>query len=134
METYVSLETAQLLKQLGFNLETYTWYSDRYFREDHTRPNIVWNTYKNTHENYSAPSVNVAQRWLRETKNIEVQVEWYVVINGIINPFEKRQYEYSIQGPIDMPHMCYSENGFKTYEDALETGINKCLKLLLKDD
>ena len=62
-EVYVSLEIAKLLKEAGFDweVEKFWWYDkqDRKYILSILRPKS---------NGYSAPTLEVAQRWLREVK------------------------------------------------------------------
>jgi hypothetical protein len=129
-ESYVSLATASLLKEIGFDWDC----EYAYFNNQPTLSNEEYDACNLNEEDLlkSAPTLAVAQRWLREVKGIEVIVKWHVILsNGKIASFENREYEYSIQGVINMANFAYSEGNFLTYEYALEEGIRKCLALLL---
>ena len=125
-ECYVSLEVAKLLKEAGFVWEVQNYYSklSRY------QGKLLWLScgckYKeniNTNQNrYSAPTLDVAQRWLRETHNLHItifsssQESWMFRIT--------KQHEKLENG-------VYGED-FYTYEEAQEAGIKKALELILE--
>ena len=135
-ESYVSLETAKMLKEAGFDWEGTSYYQHGVFypyKIDRERLVIMNQSSAPSYmEQYSAPTLDVAQRWLREVKDIEVVVEWCVIFDGIIHPFEKRKYEYTIQGVINMTNFSYGEVGYDTYEEAQEAGIKKVLEIILE--
>jgi len=155
-ECYVSLEVAKLLKEAGFDWEcSGHWVETNKNNEAAllalpSEPclydlSIVdvgnsslgcictiqdWNSAKD--ENgfqfyYSAPTLEVAQRWLREVKNISVY----------ISSTRYSYYEYVIR---KINQLNYSDNTilalttgmFYTYEDAQESGIKNALEIILK--
>ena len=140
-ETYVSLETAKLLKQVGFDWEVDTSYVRDYGDMDDDAEYIPldtfwfgemgtknWNREELSTVQYgkhqglltraSAPSLTVAQKWLREVKGIEVNV-LCVYIKHI------KKYSYDVFTN-EYEHELINE-GFDTYEEALEAGIQTCL-------
>lgn len=140
-EYYVSLEVAKLLKEAGFDWRC----SGIYVLDSENDPEYVFSTanFTNTSkeiEGYirlSAPTLDVAQRWLREVKGMILNITfdartnknhsysydgvWYK--NGFVI-----QYFGMVTNYVDgYPH------GFETYEQALESCIQKCLTILLKE-
>ena len=142
-ECYVSLEVAKLLKEAGFNWKNQKYILDEEsfklcekcevnFVTENTNPNIRKYT-------YSAPTLEVAQRWLREVK------EYYIDIAVLEN---KRcvtnsdgwtfHYEYSkptfdceiknVRGET----ICVFDDTYNTYEEAQEAGIKKVLEIILE--
>ena len=118
-ETYVSLETAKLLKQAGFDWEVDACYTYGDYFDFLQRP-------KNCNEIehwHSAPTLSVAQKWLREVKG------YYVFVTDDSQCVEPNLI-WVITRPSYLAGMCKGS----TYEDYLEAGINKCLTLLLKEE
>lgn len=121
-ECYVSLEVAKLLKKAGFD-----WKCNGVFlSEDSAQYAFIKadaacdnNNSKYSPYNISAPTLEVAQRWLREVRRE------YVVVHPIVN-----KWFYSIHRP-NFGHY-YRDKKFSTYEEAQETGIKKALKLILE--
>ena len=128
-ESYVSLELAKILKTARFdwvvNSRWENW--NLYPKDKDFFLNTNLGEYENINETggfcaFSAPTLAVAQRWLREEKYVDVLVE-------------KRfcAYVYSL-GNLDdrsekvIPQMSV---GYDTYEQALEAGIQKCLTIIL---
>lgn len=127
-EEFVTLETAKMLKDKGFSECVFTFYEADGVDGDM----ILSETYdysENFNKRYgflSAPSQSLAQKWLRETKNLHISI----IRNAC-------GYGYDI---------CKADNGthitdgiFKgtndggqwdTYEEALEVGIQESLKLI----
>lgn len=127
-EEFVTLETAKLLKEKGFKEDVFTFYEVDCVEGDM----ILSETYDES-ENFnekndclSAPSQSLAQKWLRETKNIHICV--YNCACG---------YGYEISKADNGTHITSSvyegpNDGGKwdIYEEALEAGIKECLKLI----
>ena len=70
-EELVTLETAKLLKEKGFNE-----YCKDIIKEDNNRiMQSVFRTNKNLPKLcYSRPTQSIAQKWLRETKNLHIEI------------------------------------------------------------
>lgn len=117
-EDYVSFETAKLLKEKGFDWDCITYYAN-------SKPNNV--QYSMLFENNtslglrccSAPTLQMAMKWLRKVHNQNVQINYlhgayqefdYVVINT----FNGKAYHEPVS--------------FSTYEEAVEAAIKYCLK------
>lgn len=149
-ESYISLETAKLLKTAGFDWEVDTCYIDGDLHKYST--NFNWNLPRDQFEKEgsdnlfhhfinqnsnnsvfeSAPTLAVVQTWLREVKNIEVETTWYVPLEkGLQEDFQKRKYDYSIQTGVEYSSYGDAMNEFNTYDEALESGIEKALKLVI---
>lgn len=127
-EEFVTLETAKLLKEKGFKEDVFTFYEVDCVEGDM----ILSETYDES-ENFnekndclSAPTQSLAQKWLRETKNIHICV--YNCACG---------YGYEISKADNGTHIVSSvyegpNDGGKwdVYEDALEAGLQEALKLI----
>ena len=110
-EELVTLETAKLLKEKGFNERKYL---------------IDVSTLNHCYKYLSVPPQSVAQKWLREIKNIHICV--YNCACG---------YGYEISKADNGTHITSSvyegpnDGGeWDTYEEALETGLQEALKLI----
>jgi hypothetical protein len=127
-EEFVTLETAKLLKEKGFKEDVFTFYEVDCVEGDM----ILSETYDES-ENFnekndclSAPTQSLAQKWLRETKNIHICV--YNCACG---------YGYEISKADNGTHITSSvyegtnDGGeWDTYEEVLETGLQEALKLI----
>lgn len=128
-ETYVNLETAKLLKQAGFDWEVESIYSGDTLCEN----SIGWGSFpvdanSTPHKDvFSAPSLAITQRWLREVMDTYIipQISDYEA-NGCI-------WEYDYRINIHNINPLRSLYKYKSYEEALEAGIQKALKYILKD-
>ena len=120
----VTLETAKMLKEKGFNM-----YCSFTFREDgnyyYSQTSYIANSGLPAN-NYSCPRLYIAQKWLRETKNLHISI----IRNAC-------GYTYDICKADNGTHI--AEGVFKgpndggewdTYEEALEAGIFEALKLI----
>lgn len=138
-EQYVSLSTAKLLKQAGFN-----WECNRFYRE--VAGDILIGTITTDHNNvhntrndirYSAPTQAVAQRWLREVKGYHIYITHTFTAqeNKVSSVWECLVEKMSFLKPNSVRIM-EDDLGrsivFPTYEAALEAGLQKCLTLLIE--
>ena len=123
-EIYVSLETAKLLKQAGFDWKVQTCYDLKEGYSD-TSTTCNWNAY----DDYaSRPPLSMAQTWIREVKNVDVTVSRAMAWNQFYYTIE---HEENRTAKIDVMSLNDDLWWFK-YEDALEAGIKKYLTDLLK--
>lgn len=127
-EEFVTLETAKLLKEKGFKEDVFTFYEVDCVEGDM----ILSETYDES-ENFnekndclSAPTQSLAQKWLRETKNIHICV--YNCACG---------YGYEISKADNGTHITSSvyegpndDGKWDIYEEALEAGLQEALKLI----
>lgn len=121
-EELVTLETAKLLKEKGFNEYCKYVISDKGLMME-----TIFRTSKDLPKAfYSRPMQSIAQKWLRETKNIHICV--YNCACG---------YGYEIYKADNGTHIASStykgtnDGGeWDTYEEALEAGLQEALKLI----
>ena len=77
-EEFVTLETAKLLKEKGFKEDIFTFYELDCVEGDM----ILSETYdysdnfNKKDDCFSAPSQYLAQKWLRETKNLHIEISY----------------------------------------------------------
>lgn len=136
IEAYVSLMTAQYLKQIGFDVPVRSFYQEplpgtelerlfignlkEFKNERHDMPFSLgdWNhkdSAKDDRIYYSCPTLAVAQRWMREAKGYEVEPRWYNGCRCYKVGYIKREFGRNWG---NVPSRTY-----KTYEEALEGGI-----------
>lgn len=121
-EEFVTLETAKLLKEKGFN---------EYCKNVIDIENILRVTLYRTNSNlpkqcFSLPTQSLAQRWLRETKNLHIEIYRSAVGYGyaIVKADNGTWQE-------DDDSKGTNDGGlWDTYEEALEAGLVECLKLI----
>lgn len=144
-ESYISLETAKMLKEAKFDWECEyailptTEMGDTPYQYNQGRTNNYNDKEKYQFEIYSAPSLDVAQRWLREVKGMELDICWHINLDN------QYKYAYAIKvksirkcldkgKEIEVPSMdCLdAETCFDTYEEVQEAGIKKALEIILE--
>lgn len=121
-EEFITLETAKLAKEKGFDEKVYREYDKSgYLRCTSKSADVVLGPYdellKSTE--YPAPTQSLLQRWLRERYKIDI----------IILPKLKdlgKFYGGYIDNDIDMIHKSIGSN-FLTYEHALEKALINAL-------
>lgn len=129
-EYYVSLEVAKLLKEAGFDWKC----RGIYVLDSENDPEYVFSTanFTNTSKEIkgyirlSTPTLEVAQRWLREVKTIQVDV---MIMVGVTYNFELYN---AVTGDLIYIEESEDECEFDTYEEAQEAGIKKALEIILE--
>ena len=125
-EAYVSFETAKLLKEKGFDENTlmvYMSYGDlcKCNRYDSIR-NSNYNDITKNYFECTAPTLQMAMRWLREVHNIDI----------CVFPYQDDYISYSYKVKIYKNKEIYlTITDSKTYEDAVEEAIKYCLENLI---
>ena len=122
-EDYVSFETAKLLKEKGFDEYCGYYSSDGEY----------WGycVYNHRGKDYiSAPTLQMAMKWLREVHKIEIWVHydidkttWWGGCNPMYEENEENSNMFQSLLSFDYPG--------KTYEEACEAAINYCLEKLI---
>jgi len=120
-EDYVNLETAKLLKEKGFNIACFDFYEMEYgmFVKKHTqrsRP-VDWNGEEDD-GCCSAPTLQMAMKWLRELYHFHITV--------FSQSQESWMYRITIPGQM-LKDGDYGED-FTTYEDAAAAAVEYCLE------
>ena len=121
-EEFVTLETAKLMKEKGFN---------EYCKNVIDIDNILKVTLYRTNSNlpkqcFSLPTQSIAQKWLRETKNLHIEIYrsavgyGYAIVKADNGTWQE---DDDSRGPND-------GGLWDTYEEALEAGIQEVLKLI----
>ena len=120
-ESYVSFDTAKMLKEAGFDVPCFNQYTER---------GTIWHC--DCPENFnksqcatSCPTQALAARWLREVHNVAIyslydddMEQWFYVVdaftkNPVINVFQ-------------------SGSEYNDYESAFEDGLREAIKLIKK--
>ena len=119
-ETYCSYEVAKLLKEKGFHepcIATYNSTTKNFqveeIYEDWT---IHWKGY------ISAPTLQMAMKWLREIYGIDIVIE-------ISDPSVNDRKYYCVIW--NKNNDSYILDLFDSYEDAVETALKYCLENLI---
>ena len=118
-EAYCSYEVSKLLKEKGFNQETYMVYDENKILDYQ-----VYVCTKNNSSYYCAPTHQMACAWLRDNHKlhitgdcIDVTEHGYIYTSKIVNM--KTFKEIKI------------EDYFYSYEEAMEAAIKYCLENLI---
>lgn len=118
-EDYTSFEIAKLLKEKGFDVYVKSYYN----RAAEFNGNMaLWN-YNISEFRYSAPTLQMAMKWLREEHKIEIRViydneelSWYGACNPMNEPFQI---------------LLGFGRKSKSYEEACESAVRYCLEKLV---
>lgn len=127
-EDYVSFETAKLLKEKGFDWECRDYYNtDGHFYSEDFKSN--WNYGREAITMFSAPTLQMAMKWLREKHNQNVTVKAHNNVARL-----KTIYYAEVQNLSVPAEKGFCVNGcvFKdTYEESCEAAIKYCLENLI---
>ena len=122
-EDYVSLETAKLLKEKGFDWETHRSYL---FNDNIFAPGDV-SDFLYRKDAIRIPTLQMAMKWLREAHHIDIEVRTHYL--NYLKPNDTRFYSGKIlKGSEDVIHTIYSKD---TYEEVCEAAIKYCLENLI---
>jgi|ERR1035437_3530915 hypothetical protein len=133
-ETLISFETAKLAKEKEFDEKVYREYDKSgYLRCTSKSSDVVLGPYEELLKSteYAAPTQSLLQKWLRDEHNIHISVfcdynikdetfntYWNINVINLSWGEDKEQYiEVAIR------------NYNKTYEEALEIGLQAALRL-----
>ena len=110
-EQYVSLDTAKLLKEAGFDVPCRGGYHVNRFR-------------------YEAPTQALAARWLREVHHINV----YACFDYVCFDNGERKWFFMRENTMinDYTSVYCSIISYDSYEQALEEGLQEAVKLIKK--
>jgi hypothetical protein len=151
-EVLVEFKTARIAKKIGFNVKTTHYYVlnhstfkadkiSKQFRtpiEDNLNILQLCDLSKGQPHLALAPTQSLLQKWLREEKNILVEVVFNdSLARKLFEAAHKKtslNFHWSIYTSIKDPEHIYekfwSDDTFETYEEALEEGLQKALKLI----
>lgn len=122
-EAYVSLEVAKLLKEKGFDWKCFGYYVDD--EPDDIKYSSLFETNSDWEERCcSAPTQQMAMKWLREVHNIKVNVFY-----SNFNCYAIEYFETNTQTGVD--ESVFIGDGYKSYEEAVETALKYCLENLI---
>lgn len=128
-EDYVSFETAKLLKEKGFDESTsmvYMSYGDlcKLNRYDSIR-NSNYNDITKNYFEYTAPTLQMAMKWLREKHNLHIDAL-------ITYQYFPRKYEVHIMHTEKHEDIVVNPGtNFNTNEEACEAAIRYALENLI---
>lgn len=139
----VDFELAKMLKEVGFNLETFTCYNgntskliptyelnntgceggldyDDFFTNYNNEPNLE--KYCEC-KLYSAPTLHLVQMWFMEVYRMSIRIDDFYT-NGEV------RFDVSVQKLGN--NYENSSDVYETYNQALSTGLKECCKLIKK--
>lgn len=124
-EQFVSFDTAKMLKEAGFDVPCTSQY---------TEGKCIWNVgypynFNQDEFGYSRPTQALAARWLREVHRIVVDATFIPPLTG------GDVWRYFIGNMDDMvwnSDYVPSDEFYRTYEKALEAGLQEAIKLIKK--
>ena len=124
-ESYVSFETANLLKEKGFDVSCYGRYSVRSkeFHLDTTKP-----CNNGGISQYSAPTQQMAMAWLREIHSLSVEV--YRTACGYIGCIVNIPFGTDLKF-LEETGDDLASGQYTTWEGACEAAIQYCLEKLI---
>ena len=120
-ESYVSFDTAKMLKEAGFDeVCRSAYYATRNSAVMYERNSMLSSGY------ISRPTQALAARWLREKHKIHVGADmaYSKLVAG------KWIYQIRFTDSIGNPYKCVG--WFNNYEEALEAGLQEAIKLIKK--
>ena len=112
---YITFETAKLATEKGFT----TIVSPEGFYEKSGRR--WWYSWENGDEDYICTTQSILQKWLRDVHRIDIHCECNYERDMWTFGFRKKGYSYN-HYPLE----------YKTYEEALESGLQNALNLINK--
>ena len=125
-EDYVSFETAKLLKEKGFDSEVLNYFNaDTKLSTMRTARN--WNRVEVFH---SAPTLQMAMKWLRETHNIN-PVPYALSLGWAFDVFDLSDRDITGCEKLYSMDLPSKSEVYNTYEEACEAAIKYCLEKLI---
>ena len=139
-EHYVSLEVAKLLKEAGFDWKCNLYFSELNVSKEagifDATTNKIYGVFDSTisgignptEDDILRPTLDIAQRWLREVKDIDVY------IFPTTNNKRRCVYEWGIKtfGRTLWVEGQPDTTQYDTYEETQEAGIKKALEIILE--
>lgn len=119
-ESYVSFETAKLLKEAGFDEVCNCFYENS--------NGTTWNMIERPSMMdgwLPRPTQDIAARWLREYYGIHVSIEPYANMWHWIL--------WKINGTFISNSSKAVKKEFESYEEAMETGLQEALRIIIKN-
>ena len=125
-EQLVTKKTAKIAKEKGFSfsdvdlVHTDAYYTDGYLRNFYYNPEYAL---------YLAPTQALLQKWLRDKHDIYIQMSEEFYIDGVNHLFQILIYDKNDKDCTSKRSSGqYGDNNeYKTYEDALESALQKAL-------
>ena len=122
-EDYVSFEAAKLLKEKGFDEPCFYYYKDKVLIFSHSLKGR--NSYQT--DTCSAPTLQMAMKWLREVHNIHIVIHPYTEMEGHNWSFIFDTFAYGCWQELGI----YITDSWNTYEEAVEAALKYSLENLI---
>ena len=120
-EYYVSLEVAKLLAEVGFDWECKTYYDTSLYRDEIIIEDELRDyNFMNGSIIFSAPTLDVAQRWLREKWDLIITIEYN---------YHKNAFICKVYSKVECLSILFD---FSTYEEFQVAGIKKALEIIFE--
>lgn len=120
-EDYCSFEIAKLLEEKGFDIPVWTRYEEN---NDEVIFGDKYNWNNSPMGQISAPTLQMAMKWLRKKHNINI---------NIVPIWNQNRFEYQvfIVTPENAKHCYIDDNLYLVYEEAVEAALKYSLKNLI---
>ena len=129
-ESYVSFDTAKLLKEAGFDVPCNSYYEledGEAVRKDCIRP-YDHNGFGDTI--CSRPTLALAARWLRDKHKLHVSVSIAGLFDGLRDLI---YWAFSVMNVNTALFEYIDGNRYDTYEEAMEAGLQSVLKQIIRE-
>lgn len=129
-ESYVSFDTAKMLKEAGFDVpcrriyvtDRTGYYEFSEYDNKQTTDDLCWDAEDGFQYEYLAPTQALAARWLREEHNIFIQLN--PTFDGwLLDLFDLKKHQYILTN---------KDANADSYEQAFEDGLREAIKLIKK--
>lgn len=128
-ESYVSFDTARMLKKAGFDVPCKTYYEiedGEVVRKD----GVSKHDYNGMEDTVcSRPTQALAARWLRDKHKLHVSVSIVGLFDGLRDLI---YWAFSVMNVNTALFEYIDGNRYDSYEEALEAGLQKTIKLIKK--
>ena len=130
-EDYVGFETAKLLKEKGFDWDCKQVYD--LVRPQSCADGKMYDNFPDENPNaygelVSAPTLQMAMKWLREVHNYDVSI----CLDSYVEPYDNQYYIVIRRRKDKYENISPCEKVFfDTYEEACEAAIKYCLENLI---
>lgn len=121
-EDYVSFETSKLLKEKGFNKDSWFHYDDN--------KDIITRGYRLNHsDDIPAWTQQIVMKWLREVYNLSIRPRYEEVEDKKEVLHHLWFFDILSMNPYKM--LIEPKQGYDTYEEAAENAIKYCLENII---
>jgi len=127
-EDYVSFKTAKLLKEKGFDVYVRSYYEKYKTKEEPCIYESPWN-WNISSLRYSAPTLQMAMKWLREVHKIGVFPTTYSIMRGDDVVYVYDAIIINLSDHTLMTEELELEKD--SYEESTEAAIKYCLENLI---